>query len=161
MTNRQIGIREVRRTGGEGQGREGGLGKLVCNITEWTGKNMVEDGQVTVDRCKAYKVKAYCPLVAMFLKKIKHFSLLQRNMIFLGPQLIFTLALYFPHNGIQFWIEIDVLTWCPHMRLCDASMIDFIPDAHTLFTVVASVVSGSPVNIQFSLPVTVAVLVIT
>ena len=40
-------------------------------------------------------------------------------------------------------------------------MMDFMPDAHTLLTVVASVVSGSPVIVQFSIPVTATVLVIT
>ena len=35
-------------------------------------------------------------------------------------------------------------TWCPHIRLCDASIMAFIPEAQTLLIVVASVESSKP-----------------
>lgn len=36
------------------------------------------------------------------------------------------------------------VTWWPHMRLCAAIMMDFIPEAHTLLMVVAGVLSDKP-----------------
>lgn len=38
----------------------------------------------------------------------------------------------------------DPVTWWPHMRLCAAIMMDFIPEAHTLLMVVAGVLSDKP-----------------
>ena len=40
-------------------------------------------------------------------------------------------------------------TWCPHIILCAAIITDFIPEAHTLFTVVVGVVIGSPVKHKY------------
>ena len=44
----KVSCREVH----NGQGREGGPGKPgTANMSQWIGKNMVEDGQARVHRC--------------------------------------------------------------------------------------------------------------